>query len=152
MFTTKATKVIRLFMAISVVSSMGLTHAWAAPSKALTSSGAISKIASYTSGDPNEDDGVAEIIKYNSDTQQFYLVNGQSQRIDINTQHKLLAIAVQAEKYSDNGVILLLDYEGKYIAHSEAGVQPDMITFSADGKYILSANEGEPREEYVNRR
>lgn len=187
MFTTKATKVISLCMAVSIGFSMGLTNAEAAPTTNLTPSGAMSKIASYTSGEANEDGGVAEIIKYNSDNQQFYLVNGQSQRIDIvslealqqhgnlnltaehqidvshmipsfvpgdvtsidvDTQHDLLAVAVQAEKYSDNGVILLLDYEGKYVAHYEAGVQPDMITFSADGNYVLSANEGEPREGY----
>lgn len=187
MFTTKATKVISLCMAVSIGFSMGLTNAEAAPSKNLNPSGAMSKIASYTSGEANEDGGVAEIVKYNSDNHKFYLVNGQSQRIDIvslealqqhgnlnltaehqidvshmipgfipgdvtsidvNTQHDLLAVAVQAEKYSDNGVILLLDYEGNYVAHYDAGVQPDMIIFSADGNYVLSANEGEPREGY----
>ena len=33
--------------------------------------------------------------------------------------------------------------------HFEAGNQPDMVTFTPDFKYILSANEGEPREGYT---
>lgn len=75
--------------------------------------------------------------------------SGDITSIDINTNEKIIAIAVQGATYKDNGSIVILNYEGKYINHFEAGVQPDMVTFSHDYKYLLSANEGEPREGYA---
>ena len=33
----------------------------------------------------------------------------------------------------------------KFKKHIDAGVQPDMVKITADGKYILSADEAEPR-------
>ncbi|SHS90206.1 secreted protein [Mycobacteroides abscessus subsp. abscessus] len=74
--------------------------------------------------------------------------SGDITSIDINTNEKMIAIAVQGATYKDNGSIVILNYDGKYIKHFEAGVQPDMVTFSHDYKYLLSANEGEPREGY----
>ncbi|MGN1182511.1 MAG: choice-of-anchor I family protein, partial [Faecalibacillus sp.] len=151
--------------------------------------GVLKYLGSYSTGAQNEDGGVAEIVKYNSDNQKMYLVSGQFQSVDIvslkdtqvdqknsyqldkrldiqalalqhgftcsditsvdiNTKLDIIAIAVQGEHYSDNGSIVLFDYDGNYITHFEAGCQPDMITFTKDGKYALTANEGEPREGY----
>ncbi|MEH7748509.1 choice-of-anchor I family protein [Neobacillus drentensis] len=73
---------------------------------------------------------------------------GDITSIDVNTIEKIIAIAVQGATYKDQGSIVFLNYDGDYIKHFEAGVQPDMVTFSPDYKYILSANEGEPREGY----
>ncbi len=69
--------------------------------------------------------------------------------ISVNTENKLVAVAVQADSYTANGRVLLLDYEGNYVADYEVGVQPDMVTFSTDGRYVLTANEGEPRDGYT---
>ena len=73
---------------------------------------------------------------------------GDITSVDVNTGRDLVAIAVQNAVYTENGVIVTLDYEGNFVAKYEAGVQPDMVTFSPNGNYILSANEGEPREGY----
>ena len=73
---------------------------------------------------------------------------GDITSVDVNTDRDLVAIAVQNADYTENGVIVTLDYEGNFVAKYEAGVQPDMVTFSPNGNYILSANEGEPREGY----
>ncbi len=63
-----------------------------------------------------------------------------------------LAVAIQALNYADNGNIAVftcnsdgsIDLEKVY----EAGVQPDMVVFSGNDT-ILTANEGEPREGYL---
>jgi hypothetical protein len=66
----------------------------------------------------------------------------------VDVRDGVIALAVQANGYADNGSIVILDYEGEFVKRYEAGVQPDMVCFTDEGRYILSANEGEPREGY----
>ncbi|MFU8649359.1 choice-of-anchor I family protein [Lysinibacillus sp. RSDA_15] len=73
---------------------------------------------------------------------------GDVTSISINTDSDLIAAAVQAGDYNDNGLAVFLDYNGNILHIVEAGKQPDMITFTPDGKKVLVANEGEPREGY----
>lgn len=73
---------------------------------------------------------------------------GDLTSISINTKQKLIAAAVQAKGYNDDGLAVLLSYDGKLVKVVSAGKQPDMITFSPDGSKIVIANEGEPREGY----
>jgi hypothetical protein len=68
--------------------------------------------------------------------------------VDINTRLKAVAISVQHRDYEKDGYIVFLDYDGNYIAHYGTGSQPDMIGFSPDGNYVMTANEGEPRMGY----
>lgn len=75
---------------------------------------------------------------------------GDLTSVAVDTAHDRIAVAVQAEDYAANGAILLLNYAGEYLAHYTAGVQPDNVVFSPDGRYVLSANEGEPRQGYEN--
>jgi len=74
---------------------------------------------------------------------------GDLTSVAINTKNKTIALAVQHSEYDKPGYIVLINYEGEYIRHYNAGVQPDMICFTPDGKYILTADEGEPREGYA---
>jgi hypothetical protein len=73
---------------------------------------------------------------------------GDLTSVAINTKNKMIALAVQHREYYTPGYIVLINYEGEYIRHYGAGVQPDMICFTPDGQYILTADEGEPREGY----
>ncbi|WP_053984521.1 choice-of-anchor I family protein [Niameybacter massiliensis] len=73
---------------------------------------------------------------------------GDITSIAIQADRDLVAVAVQHKEYNKNGKVVVLDYEGKILKIFEAGVQPDMVTFTPDGKYILAANEGEPRNGY----
>ena len=75
---------------------------------------------------------------------------GDLTSVAVDPVHDRVAVAVQAEDYAAKGAILLLNYDGEYLAHFPAGVQPDNVTFSPDGRYVLSANEGEPRQGYEN--
>ncbi len=62
-----------------------------------------------------------------------------------------LAAAVQATDKQSNGKVVVFN-TGDYskIAEITVGALPDMVTFSPDGKYIMSANEGEPNDAYTN--
>jgi len=73
---------------------------------------------------------------------------GDLTSVAINTKNKMVALAVQHREYNAPGYIVLINYEGEYIRHYGAGVQPDMICFTPDGQYILTADEGEPRQGY----
>ena len=68
--------------------------------------------------------------------------------IDINTEHKLIAASVQEADYTKSGAVLFLDYDGNLVKYIRVGVQPDMVTFTPDGRYVLTADEGEPRKGY----
>ncbi len=80
-------------------------------------------------------------------------VYGDMTSIAVSPDDKLLAVAIQAEGYADNGraAVFTCNADGTltFVKATETGVQPDMITFSADGALILTANEGEPREGYI---
>lgn len=73
-------------------------------------------------------------------------VYGDVTSVDINTTTKRISVSVQEEDYSAKGKILVLDYDGNLVREYEAGVQPDMIKSTPDGRYILTADEGEPRQ------
>lgn len=73
---------------------------------------------------------------------------GDLTSVAVDMKNGRIAIAVQEDDYDKNGAILILDEDGNYLTHFACGVQPDMITFSPDGRYVLTADEGEPREGY----
>lgn len=81
-------------------------------------------------------------------------VYGDMTSVAVSPNGKLLAVAIQAEEYADNGraAIFSCNRDGSltFITTVETGVQPDMITFTPNGNRILTANEGEPREGYSN--
>ncbi|MDR1469369.1 MAG: choice-of-anchor I family protein [Spirochaetaceae bacterium] len=73
---------------------------------------------------------------------------GDLTSVAVSTKNALVALAVQHRDYAAPGYIVLTDYEGDYVRHYSAGVQPDMICFTGDERYVLTADEGEPREGY----
>jgi len=75
---------------------------------------------------------------------------GDLTSVAVSTKNKQLALAVQHSSFSEQGYIVVTNYDGEYIRHYRAGVQPDMICFTPDEQYILTADEGEPRNGYAD--
>jgi len=61
----------------------------------------------------------------------------------------MVAVAVEASPKTDSGSVVILDTNGNLLKQVKAGSLPDMICFTPDGKYILTANEGEPNSAYT---
>jgi DNA-binding beta-propeller fold protein YncE len=60
-----------------------------------------------------------------------------------------LAVAIEASPKTDNGFVALYDATTlELLGSAQVGAQPDMLTFSPDGQYLLTANEGEPNNDY----
>lgn len=73
---------------------------------------------------------------------------GDMTSVSVNAELGLAAVALQEAAHDKNGKVALLDTQGELVALLDAGVQPDMVTFTPDGGKILTANEGEPRQGY----
>ncbi|WP_171633413.1 choice-of-anchor I family protein [Paenibacillus plantarum] len=70
---------------------------------------------------------------------------GDLTSVDVNTTTKKVSVSVQELDSKKAGKIVVLDYDGNIVKTYDAGIQPDMIKSTTDGRYILTANEGEPR-------
>ena len=61
------------------------------------------------------------------------------------------AVAVEAPVKQNNGKIVVYNAaDATLYKEYTVGALPDMVTYTKDGKYILSANEGEPNNAYDN--
>lgn len=61
-----------------------------------------------------------------------------------------LAVALEstANKQANGKVVVFNTSDYSLIKQVTVGALPDMVTFSPDGKYIMTANEGEPNTDY----
>lgn len=125
------------------------------------------------------DQGASEISAYDAGTKKLFVVNNSTvNRIDVvDLSNPAIPVFKEAISLSSYGgfVNSLSVHEGKLAAAIEAinkqdagkvvvfnttdlaeikvipvGSLPDMVTYSPDGKYILTANEGEPSGDYSN--
>lgn len=58
----------------------------------------------------------------------------------------LCAASLTGEPSTDQGFVVLFNTEGTRTHTVRVGAMPDMVTFTPDGRYALTANEGEPAE------
>jgi DNA-binding beta-propeller fold protein YncE len=69
----------------------------------------------------------------------------------VSVKNGMLAAAIEAKPAQDPGkVVVFRTSNNVALAEVKVGALPDMVTFSPDGKFILSANEGEPDDDYKN--
>ncbi|MBJ6110710.1 choice-of-anchor I family protein [Hymenobacter sp. BT523] len=117
----------------------------------------------------------AEIVAHDPSTQRLYVANSVGGKLDIlnfatpgmltpvasinilpygninsvAVRNGLVACAIENTAPQQNGSIVFFDQNGAFIKHVTVGAMPDMITFSPDGHYVITANEGEPNAAYT---
>lgn len=121
------------------------------------------------------DAGASEIAAYDPTAKRLYVVNGESRQVDVldiadpskptkiesialgagktsansvAVSHGMLAIAVQEDPKTAPGKLVLIETASGKRREVAVGSQPDMVTFTPDGRYALTANEGEPDDKY----
>ena len=113
------------------------------------------------------DGSASEIVAYDPDAQQVYVVNGARNRVDVldktgafqrslsfggfgspnsvAVKNGVVAVAVgNGADRTQNGRVFFFNTSGTQTGVVDVGVLPDMVTFSPDGRKVLTANEGEP--------
>jgi len=125
-------------------------------------------------------EGAAEISAYDELTRKLFVVNNteDNNRIDVidlsdpsqpsflvsipvSTYGGLvnsvavsdgtLAAAIEADnKQMPGKVVVFRTDDYAVLAQVPVGALPDMVTFTPDGKFILTANEGEPSDDYTD--
>lgn len=121
------------------------------------------------------DQGAAEIAAYDPTTARLFFTNAQANTVtildisnpatpvkfaDINiapfggivnsvaVSNGLVAVAVQANIKTEPGKVVLFNVAGGFLKDITVGSQPNMVTFTQDGKRVLTADEGEPNDDY----
>lgn len=134
----------------------------------------LTRIGAYESGIFAE--GGAEIVAHDPETQRIFVINAKAARVDVldvqtpSTPTLLFSIdvapygagvnsvavnngvvvaAVENAVKQENGKAVFFKVDGTFLSQVTVGALPDMITFTPDGNYVLTANEGEPNAEYT---
>ncbi len=119
--------------------------------------------------------GAAEIVTHDPASNHLFVVNGHANSVEIigftdptrpeplgtiptapyggginsvAIRDGLVAAAIAGFERTDPGRVVLFDIDGGFVGLVEVGALPDMVCFSPDGRFILTANEGEPSDDY----
>lgn len=131
----------------------------------------FSKIGAFANGD---DEAFAEISAFDAVTKKLFIVNTEQNEISVldltdatnpikgssialagspnsvAVYNGILAVAVENTNKQSNGTIDTYDTNTQVLIKAyPAGALPDMVAFSPNGEYIVSANEGEPSDDYT---
>jgi len=135
----------------------------------------LEPIGTYASGIYEE--GAAEIVAYDSGKKLLFVINANDATVDVLSikdptspaktgsidvkpfgavansvaaKNGIVAVAVEnADKQAPGKVVFFSSASLKFLASVEVGALPDMVTFSPDGNWVLTANEGEPNADYT---
>jgi DNA-binding beta-propeller fold protein YncE len=68
----------------------------------------------------------------------------------VAVKNGLMASAVSSDVETDPGAVVFFHAVTlEFISSVTVGVLPDMVVFTPDGSKVLTANEGEPNDEYT---
>lgn len=133
----------------------------------------LTQLGSYQNGAAGTNS--AEIVAHDPTTQRVYVANSVGSKLDIlslanpsaltpiasiNLQtygginsvavrNGVVACAIENANPQQNGAVVFFDQNGTFLKQVTVGALPDMITFSPDGQYLITANEGEPQSNYA---
>lgn len=121
-----------------------------------------------------DDNGTAEIVAFDSSSQRLFVLNSTATKVEIldfknprnmtkiasidmlafgsgatsvAVKNGLVAATVTGVNFAD-GKVVFMDIDGNILSSVTVGNLPDMITFTPDGKSVLTANEGQPNDDY----
>ncbi|MEM7312671.1 MAG: choice-of-anchor I family protein [Planctomycetota bacterium] len=121
------------------------------------------------------DGGASEIVKYDPQTRRLFVCNGEHDSLDILDFHNprnpwlikrvslkhygsssthvavkngLVAVAMVGTPTTANGRVIFMNTDGCCLGVVTVGAMPDMLAFTPDGKKVLTANEGEPNDDF----
>ena len=124
------------------------------------------------------DEGAAEIAAYDTNTGYVFFVNADANEVvaldisdpsnptdvyTINVETQVtggsansvdvydgtVAVAVEGANTTDNGFAVFYDAtDGSFISRAQVGIMPDNLSFNGDGTAVVTANEGEPVDDY----
>lgn len=125
--------------------------------------------------DPSgEGDASTEVVVYDAETKRLFVTSGIQNNLDIidftdptepsviesidmteygsltsvAVKNGILAVASPNTNITENGKVIFFDTDGTYISEVTVGVLPDNVVFSTDGNKVLTANEGQPNQDY----
>ncbi len=134
----------------------------------------LTQISSVTLGPYNTSS--AEIAAYDSATKKLFVINGNLNSLNIinianpaspiildtlymsaygssansvAVKNGIVAVAVTGTNPQDSGSVVFYNTSGVFLKSLKVGPMPDMICFTPDGNYVLTANEGEPNDAYT---
>lgn len=135
----------------------------------------LTPLGTYRTGSYNV--GAAEIVAHDPATQRLFVVNGADRVIDVldmrnpmnltrinriaftadlgvaansvAVKNGIVAVAIEASPKTDPGTVAFYNADGRLLKSVKVGALPDMVTFSPDGRKVLTANEGEPSDDYA---
>ncbi|MFM7428650.1 MAG: choice-of-anchor I family protein, partial [Flammeovirgaceae bacterium] len=134
----------------------------------------LSFVSSYLNVGPNPGNS-AEISAYDPTSKRLFIVNSLGRKMNIvdfsnpatmsniatvdiapfgginsvAVRNGIVAVAVEATNLTDAGSVLFFDKDGALLKQVTVGSMPDMITFSPNGNFVLTADEGEPNDGYT---
>ena len=118
----------------------------------------------------------AEIAAHDPATQRLFVVNAQAAQIDVISianpaapaiigeidvtaygavansvavRDGLIAVAVEAAVKTDAGKVVFFNSALQFVSQVTVGALPDMLTFTPNGRFVLTADEGEPSTDYL---